>query len=138
VSDVERTLGLSLEEQWQRGECIVRLDDEMGIGTVDNNGAIQTYFILNPRVRTTEGVGVGSSFDEIATAYPKWIAGMSGYTTDYGGRFVPIEISPYAQRPDYSAAGRHLMFELDDHDRVVRFRVGAPPYVFHTDICSSD
>lgn len=137
VTSVERALGLTLAEQWTDGECVVRLDPDVGIGTVDNAGAVQTYFVLNPDVRTPEGIGVGSDYDAIAAAYPQWIAGVSGYVTDYGGRFVTVQPSPYAQSPDHSASGRHLMFELDGDDRVRRYRVGAPPYVFHIGICST-
>ncbi len=137
VQDVELAFGLDLEEQWADGECVVRLDDTAGIGTVDNGGAVQTYVVLTPQVRTVEGIGVGSTYDEVAAAYPQWLAGMSGWSTQYDGRFVPIEISPYAQTPDYTGTGRHMMFELDANDVVQRYRVGAPPYVFHVDVCTT-
>lgn len=115
----------------------MRLDHVAGIGTVDNSGAVQTNVVLNPEVRTVEGIGVGSSYGEIAAAYPQWLAGMSGWTTQYDGRFVPIEISPYAQTADYTGTGRHMMFELDADDVVQRYRVVAPPYVFHVGVCTT-
>lgn len=137
VSQVEAALGLTLKVQWTRGECAVRLDENVGVGTVDNDGAVQTYVVLNPAIRTNTGLGVGSTRDDIAAAYPKWIAGYTGETTKYGGKFVPIQISLPQTGFDHGSTGRHLMFELDQNGIVKRYRVGAPPYVFHTEICYS-
>ncbi len=137
VSQVEDALGLTLEVQWTRGECVVRLDENVGIGTVDNDGAVQTYVVLNPAIRTNTGLGVGSTYEDIAAAYPKWTAGYTGETTKYGGKFVPIQISLPGTGFDNSSTGRHLMFELDADGKVKRYRVGAPSYVFHTEICYS-
>ncbi|WP_336921023.1 hypothetical protein [Aquipuribacter sp. SD81] len=137
VSALEAAAGAEMTVERVEGDCVVRYLESLQIATVDNDGAIQTYLVTGGPITTVEGVGIGSTYDDIVAAYPLWVAGLSGETTSFGGRYVPIEISSPGVGADYGATGRHMMFEMDADDRVARFRVGAPPYVFHTDICSS-
>ena len=141
VSSVEAYLGTSYSSVvLEEPGCTVLFDEGSGLGVVTSgDGIVQTHIIWNPAVRTPEGIGVGSTYEELVGTYPDWVSEgvYDGYTTSQGGRFVALEISAPGTTPDNSSTGRHMLFELDAQERVFAYRVGAPPFVFHTEVCGT-
>jgi len=138
VTDVESVLGELLVLKRQTDRCGIGTAARRGLAIVyDDDTAVLGLVTADPAVRTPEGVGIGSSTEDLATTYGGAASVLDGAVSQTGGSLVLVAD---LQDPGAAPGPSSLVygFETDATGRVTRIRAGFWPWVGYTDYCSPE
>lgn len=139
VSDVEAVYGgLFLAPQTE--DCALGASEEQGIAIAfdPSSTGVRLFIVEDPALRTREGIGVGSSTEEILAAFgPEDVAVLDDVPSQTDG---PLVVVADLENPDASPgpSSLHYGFDTDGDGLVTRVRAGFWPYVAYTDYCSPE
>jgi hypothetical protein len=125
VAQAERALGSPFEPSSDSGECVYRKSAAAppGVLFMQVGGRIVRIDITEPRVRTANGIEVGSSERDVRAAYGSAIAiSPHKYTA---GRYLTVA----------DDADHRVVFETGE-ERVTRYRAGRLPEVEWVEGCA--
>lgn len=138
TTDIETYFSLTFSPRSQTEYCSLNIQADVGLATVSNaDTATMAFIIENPELRTAEGIGAGSTYDEVFNAYGEYIVDDYVYPSHTGGPMILVD--------DFSRPGaaltedtRLMAFDTDPEGTVTRVRVGMWPWVGFLDYCSDD
>lgn len=137
VSDVEAHFDFYFANNPQTDFCTLWIAEDQGIAIIaSNDTATMAIVVEDPRPRTAEGIGVGSTFEEVTDAY----GGLVTVLEDPSQTGGPIVVVDDLTRPgaELTEDSRLMAFDTDTDRRVTRVRVGMWPWVGYSDYCSDD
>lgn len=136
-TEIEESLGISLTPKNQDEFCGLSIAEDIGLAIVtDENTAALSFIIENPALKTSEGIGVGSTYDEVVAAYGDLVEILDS-SSQTGGPIIAVDDMT---RPGASLTmeSRLLAFDTDSNRTVTRVRTGMYPWVAYTDYCSQE
>lgn len=137
IFDVEKALDIEFFYSMQTEKCSLAIAEDRGLAVVRTPEGMTMAFITDdPRLRTAENIGVGSSFDDVVTAYGGLVTELDR-PSQTGGPIVVVDdlSNPGAELTDES---RLFAFDTDTTGTVSRVRAGMWPWVGYIDYCSND
>lgn len=138
VAELESALGAEGEMLLapQSGSCGLASLEDAGVAAVtDDDQAVLAYVLERADVRTTEGVAVGSSVDDVLRTYGD-LAVVLDTVSVTGG---PVVVVRDLEQPDRSPEGTLTYgFDTGADGRVTRVRAGLWPWTAHTTYCDDE
>ncbi|MGC5172495.1 hypothetical protein ACLQ2Q_17810 [Microbacterium sp. DT81.1] len=138
TDDVESYLRVTFSPKSQTEDCWLNIAADAGLATVsDSYTATMAFIIEDPELRTAEGIGAGSTYDEVFDAYGEDIIEEYEYPSQTGGPMILVDdfSRPGAEPTEDS---RLMAFDTDLEGTVTRVRVGMWPWVGFLDYCSDE
>ena len=135
VYDVQQALDVEFLSAGQTEDCVLHSDTERGVAVVTTAAGMNLAFVIeDPRLRTQEGVGVGSTIDEVTHAYGDLVT-VTDWPSQTTGPIVMVsdQADPAAEVDERT---RLYGFDTDAELTVTRVRIGMWPWVGYTDYCS--
>lgn len=135
VAELESALGAEGEMLLapQSGSCGLASLEDAGVAAVtDDDQAVLAYVLERDDVRTTEGVAVGSSVDDVLRTYGDLVVVLDTVSVTGG----PVVVVRDLEQPDRSPAGTLTYgFDTGADGRVTRVRAGLWPWTAHAAYC---
>lgn len=138
VTDVETWLGTDLALNPQTDSCALGINEDLGIAVMyDHDTGVLGFVFDNSQVTTSEGIGVGSTVEDVAAAYGRGAAVLSEVVSQTGGPLVLVSDADFPEAPP-GPRTLHLAFDSDEAGKVTRLRAGFWPWVAYRDYCSAE
>lgn len=137
IFDVEKALDIEFFYAGQTEKCSLAIAEDRGLAVVKTpEGMTMSFITDDPRLRTAESIGVGSSIDDVVVAYGGLVHELDRASRTGGPIVVVDDLSnPGAELTDES---RLFAFDTDTTGKITRVRVGMWPWVGYIDYCSDD
>lgn len=118
----------------QTDTCSLAANAAVGVAaTIDADQAVTSLIVQRDDVATAEGIRVGSTTDEVLSAYADRVVVLDEVSPPTGGAVLVVS-DP--ERPEaFDEGSMHLAFDTDDHGVVRRMRAGFAPFVGYADYC---